>query len=240
MVILVADGKIKNTNTILNKLLDLKLVSLYENINKNKKFRFGKKFNKIYGQDRLDEKINDIDFKISPSAFFQVNRKQTKKLYQLASDYLDPRKDEKVLDLYCGVGSISLTIADKVKEVIGVEILEEAVINARENAKINGIENARFIADKSENIIDKISESYQGINKIILDPPRSGLHKNLVEQLLNSNNIEKIVYISCNPSTQARDLKLLKEKYKLEKISMVDMFANSVHVESICTLIREN
>ena len=238
MVILIADGKIKNTNTILNKLLDLKLVSLYENINTNKRFRYGKNFRKIYGQDKIVDKINDLEFEISPQSFFQINRQQTEKLYNLAIDYLDPKEEDKILDLYCGVGSISLSAAEKSGEVLGVEILEEAIKNARKNAIINKIENANFVAEKSENIIEKISEKYQGINKIILDPPRSGLHKDLVEELLESKNIEKIVYISCNPATQARDLKKLKEKYEIENISLVDMFPNTVHVECIALIQR--
>lgn len=238
MIILVTKNKVSKINNLLGKLLDINLVSLYENINKNPRFRFGKEFNKLYGKDYLIDKLFDFQFKVSPSSFFQVNRLQTEKLYKLAVEGLDLKKEDIVLDLYCGIGTISMLAAKGSKEVIGVEISEKAIEDARFNQELNKVENTRFIAGKSEDIIEKLIEEENIIpNKVILDPPRSGIDEKLVNKLLELK-VEKIAYVSCNSSTQARDLKLLKEAYKIDKVYAVDMFCNSVHVETIALLSK--
>lgn len=141
-------------------------------------------------------------------------------------------------DLYCGIGTISLFAARNAKKVIGVEIVENAIEDARKNAEFNSIDNVRFICGKSEEILEKLLDEEKIIpNKIILDPLRAGLDEKLIKKLLEIMP-EKISYISCNSSTQARDLKLLKEKYKIEKIQPVDMFCNSIHVETIALIQR--
>ena len=236
MVIMVADSPIKKLNNIINELLELNVVSIYENINKSSKYHYGQKFKHIYGQKSLEDKIFNIKYQLSPQSFFQVNPRQVENLYKKAIENLNLEKKDKVLDLYSGIGTISLSLADKVEEVLGVEQVKEAVEDARKNAEENQIKNARFISGKVENIIDKITEE-KVYNKVILDPPRSGVEKTVLERLLKLEP-EKISYISCNPSTQARDLKILKEKYKVEKVMPIDMFAHSSHVECIALIQR--
>ncbi len=236
-IVLVTKDRAKYTNNLLQELLELNLHSLFENINTGK-LRFGEKFNKIYGEDYLVDKLLDFEFKLSPSSFFQVNRAQAEKLYKLALNWLDINEKDRILDLYCGVGTISLNAANKAKEVYGVEISEQAVENARANAAENKIANTYFAAGKSEDIIEKLIKEEKFIpDKIILDPPRAGLDSSLIE-VLNKLKVQKISYISCNPSTQARDLKLLSQMYKIEKSYAVDMFCHSAHVETVALLTR--
>ncbi len=238
-IVLVTKDRVKYTNNLLNELLELNLNSLFENINTGK-LRFGEKFNKIYGEDYIKDKLMNFEFKLSPSSFFQVNRTQAEKLYKLALDYLEINKEDKILDLYCGVGTISLNAAKNAKAVCGVEISEEAVENARENAAENKITNAYFAAGKSEDIIEKLTQEEKFIpDKIILDPPRAGLDSSLID-ILNHMKVKKISYISCNSSTQARDLKLLSKSYKIEKAYAVDLFCHSVHVETVALLSKLN
>jgi 23S rRNA (uracil1939-C5)-methyltransferase len=194
----------------------------------------------LKGEGVIYEKINngfrDLVFKISPNSFFQTNTMQAEKLYMTASDFGDFNIDDDVLDLYSGAGSIALFIADNVKSVRGVEIIDEAIQNAIENMNINGIENCEFVISDIKEFIEK--ESLSGYNKIILDPPRSGLHPEICE-ILSETNFERIVYVSCNPSTQARDLKIIcgKGNYRIEKIQSVDMFPQTYHVENVVSLI---
>lgn len=145
------------------------------------------------------------------------------------------KKDDKIFDLYCGVGSISLSVAKEGPEVIGIEIVESAVDDARENAENNNI-SARFVHGPAEESIEKLWEEEKiSPNKIIVDPPRKGLDEKLVN-FLKENPVKRLVYISCNPATQARDLKSLKEVYKVEKISLVNLFPNTAHVETIALI----
>lgn len=236
MLILVSKEKINKLKLILGDLIDANVVSIYENINHRDKFHYGEEFNLIYGKEILEEKINDLKYNLSPKSFFQVNRKQTENLYNYAIELLDVRENEKIADLYCGVGTISIEIAKRGAEVIGVEIVEDAVKDARINAEKNNLE-VRFIKGASEIILEKLEEEKIRPKKILVDPPRRGMDKNLVEYL-KKNNYEKIVYISCNASTQARDLKILKESYNIEKIKVYDLFPNTSHVECIALIQR--
>ncbi|WP_138159659.1 23S rRNA (uracil(1939)-C(5))-methyltransferase RlmD [Peptoniphilus catoniae] len=238
LVVLIGKSKLKYAADLIDQPKNLKIKSIYQNIRQNPKFRFGKEFIKVYGDDVLIDKLADYEFEISPSSFFQVNRSQTERLYQLAIDNLDLKKEDKVLDLYCGIGTISIAVAKFVNQVVGVEISKQAVENARKNAQRNEISNARFIAGKSEEIIDRLIEEGYKANKIILDPPRAGLDKKLITSL-EKLGAEKISYISCNPSSQARDIKLLKKTYKVERVSPVDLFCHSVHVEALALLVKE-
>lgn len=237
MLILSAKEKINKLHLILPKLLDANVVSIYENINMDSKFHYGKEFNLIYGEDHLLEKVNDFYYKLSPKSFFQVNRLQAEKLYKRAMDFLNVNKDETICDLYCGVGTLSLEIALRGARVIGVEIVEDAVNDARENAKENGLE-ARFIAGRSEEILEKLEDGEKIIiDKILVDPPRKGLDKTLVEYL-KEKSYSKIVYISCNAATLTRDLEMLKETYKVEKIEIFDLFPNTVSIETLALLSK--
>lgn len=235
MIVLVSIKGAKKTNELLNQLLEINLKSLFENINTTKN-RFSKKFKKLYGEDYIIDEIGGYKFKISPESFFQVNRKQAEKLYKKAIDSLEINSEDIILDLYCGIGTLSL-LASSAKEVIGVEIVEKAVEDARENAELNKVHNTRFIAGKSEEIIEKLIEENIKPSKIIIDPPRAGIDKKLVEKIIELSP-EKIAYISCNPTTQARDIKLLEERYKVEQSTPVDMFCNSVHCEDMALMTK--
>ncbi|MDD2447809.1 MAG: 23S rRNA (uracil(1939)-C(5))-methyltransferase RlmD, partial [Tissierellia bacterium] len=172
-------------------------------------------------------------FKISPLSFFQVNPVQTEILYKKALEYADLKGAETVIDAYCGIGTISLFLSQKAKKVYGVEIVGQAIEDAKENAKINGIENVEFILGESETVIPKLYEEGIRTDVIVVDPPRKGCDKKLLEVIAKMAP-EKIVYVSCNPSTMARDLKYLTEKgYQVKEIQPVDQFPMTVHVESI-------
>ncbi|WP_073183338.1 23S rRNA (uracil(1939)-C(5))-methyltransferase RlmD [Anaerosphaera aminiphila] len=239
MIVFVTSGEVKKFNTLLPNLIDSKVVAVFENKNTSGHYRFGKKFKKLYGEEFITEELLGLKFKLSPRSFFQVNHSQTEKLYNTAIDFLDLKNSDTLLDLYCGIGTITLLGAKNAGEVVGVEIVEDAIEDARENAELNNIDNVRFICGKSEEIVEKLLEDENlSFNKIILDPPRTGLNEELIETLLKIEP-EKISYISCNPSTQARDLKLLSEKYSVDLVQPVDMFCNSVHIESVVGLNRK-
>lgn len=216
------------------------LTSVAVNINKEKtNVILGKETNIIWGETYIRDSLLGKDFLISPNSFYQVNHNQCEKLYAKAKDFAGLIGTETVLDLYCGVGTIGLTMAENVKQLVGIEIIPQAIENAKENAKINHITNAQFIcadAPKGAEILKK-----QGVNPdiIILDPPRKGCGKSLfdtIEQL----SPKKIVYVSCDSATLARDLAILKEKgYEAKKVSAVDMFPRTPHVECV-TLIEKD
>jgi len=237
LILVSKKGKIE-IKSILSNLIDSGVKSIYLNYNSSDK-HYSREFEKIYGENYIEEKILDLNYKVSPQSFFQINRSATEKLYEKAIEYLEIKEDDKVFDLYCGVGSISLSVAKKGAEVIGIEIVESAVENARKNADNNKIE-ARFAKGAAEDIIERLwQEERISPNKIIVDPPRRGLDEKLVN-FLKENPVERIVYISCNPATQARDLKSLKEVYKVEKISLVNLFPETAHVETVALLSKLN
>lgn len=216
------------------------LTSVAVNINKEKtNVILGKETSIIWGEKYIRDSLLGKDFLISPNSFYQVNHNQCEKLYAKAKDFAGLIGTETVLDLYCGVGTIGLTMAENVKQLVGIEIIPQAIENAKENAKINHITNAQFIcadAPKGAEILKK-----QGVNPdiIILDPPRKGCEKSLfdtIEQL----SPKKIVYVSCDSATLVRDLAILKEKgYEAKKVSAVDMFPRTPHVECV-TLIEKD
>ena len=235
LLILVTRGKKVEIKDILADLIEARVKSIYLNYNVGDKFHYSREFEKIYGEDSIEEKLLDINYKISPESFFQINRLATEKLYQKAIEYLEPKAEDKIYDLYCGVGSISLSIAKSGAQVIGIEIVDSAVDDARINAENNNME-ARFVKGAAEEAIEKLwQEEKISPNKIIVDPPRKGLDEKLVN-FLKENPVERLVYISCNSATQARDLKSLKEVYRVEKVALVNLFPNTAHSESICFL----
>lgn len=176
------------------------------------------------------ELIDKYKFKISSMSFFQKNTTVMLKLYKYIKNLLNNRKN--VLDLYCGVGTIGIFISDVVKSVTGIEIINEGIDDAKENAKINNISNISFINGKVEDYINEFEDT----DTIIVDPPRIGLDKKTINQLITLNT-KQIIYISCNSTTLARDLKLLQEKYKIDSIKLFDMFPNTYHVECVVNLI---
>lgn len=185
----------------------------------------------IYGSDYIFIDVNNYKYAIYPKSFFQVNTDMISKLYDKVLEYAG--KGENLLDLYCGAGTIGIYLAKNFNSVRGIEINESAVLSANLNKKINNINNISFECKKASDI----SNIYEDI--VVVDPPRSGLDKNTVNILL-SNNINKIIYVSCNPITLARDLNVLKDKYELKDMTLFDMFPNTRHVETVCVLERKN
>ena len=242
MVILVtAFSKISHSYELVHRLIKEApgVISVYQNINpQDGSFTYGKDYNHLFGKETLKDYIGDLEFEISPNSFFQVNRQQTKILYTLAKGYLNATKDDIVFDIFCGIGTISLFIADVVKEVVGIESVKQAVLDAEANAKLNSIKNVEFSYGKAEEVFPKLIKQGKQANKIILDPPRKGCERALLDEILK-HNIERIIYISCNPSTLARDVKILLEGgYKVKEVQPVDMFPHSAHVETVCLLVR--
>lgn len=196
----------------------------------------------LFGSGYIMEKLvssegKEFVFKISPNSFFQTNTLQTNTLFSVAKEFGKFSADDKVLDLYCGAGSISIFISSSVDKVTGVELIDDAINNANTNMKLNEIKNTDFISsDIKDYLNDYEIKSY---NKIILDPPRSGLHPEISE-VLSDSDVERIVYVSCNPSTQARDVQIIcsKGKFRIEKIQPVDMFPHTYHVENVVSLVR--
>ena len=195
--------------------------------------KYNSKYEVLHGDSYINEYLNDYKFKISPSAFFQINIKQTINLYNKIKSLLE--NNDKVLDLYCGIGSIGIYVSDKVKELVGVEINEESVKNAEENKQVNNVNCAKFYSGDVEKVINKIKFKP---NIIIVDPPRSGLSLKTVDSLLKIN-ADKIIYVSCDPITLARDLNKLKIKYNIAFITPYDMFPNTSHVECVVLLTKK-
>ena len=193
----------------------------------------------LYGNDFITEYIDDLKFKIYPNSFFQVNYEQMLKMYQKALDYAQIDKNDIVYDLYCGIGTISLLLAKKAKYVYGIEVVEQSIKSAKENAKENCIENIEFICGKVENQIKELTKKSKTPDIIVLDPARKGCEPSVLNTIL-SVSPKKIVYISCNPSTLARDLKILIDscKYSLQEVTPFDLFCHSTHIENVVLLSR--
>ena len=209
-------------------------------INKNRgNAILGDKFVCISGEPYTRDSIGDIQFNISPASFYQVNPQQTKKLYDTAISFANLTGTETVIDLYCGIGTISLYAAKNAAHVYGVEVVPQAIENARENARLNNIENASFYAGKAEEVLPKLYE--EGLTKadvVIVDPPRKGCDETALSTIADIAP-ERIVYVSCDPATLARDLKFLKTKgYEPQKVQPVDMFPQTVHVEACVLLVK--
>lgn len=186
----------------------------------------------ILGIKKISINLNNYMYKVSSSAFFQKNTNMTIKLYDYIKELLN--KDERVLDLYCGSGGIGIYVSDKVKNVLGIEIIDDAVIDAKENVRINSVDNISFISGKVEDNLDNIKD----VDTLIVDPPRIGLNKKAVENILKINS-KRIIYVSCNSTTLARDINYLKNKYVLKSIKLFDLFPNTHHVETICLMERK-
>jgi 23S rRNA (uracil1939-C5)-methyltransferase len=190
----------------------------------------------FFGKGFVTEKLGEFNFKISPKSFFQTNTKQAEVLYNVVKDFASLKGNETVYDLYCGTGSIGIFLSKKAKEIIGVDVIEEAIMDAKENADLNHISSASFYTgDVIEICNDKFFSSHGTADVVIVDPPRAGLHPKLIGKLLEIAS-GKIVYVSCNVATQARDLQLLSEQYVVEKIQPVDMFPHTHHIESVALL----
>jgi 23S rRNA (uracil1939-C5)-methyltransferase len=190
----------------------------------------------VHGKGYITERLENFRFKISPKSFFQTNTKQAEKLYAIARNFAELTGSEILYDLYCGTGSIGIFVSPLTKKVIGVEVIDEAIDDANENARLNKITNTSFYTgDVIDVCNDHFFEENGTADVIIVDPPRAGLHGKLVEKLLQIE-APVIVYVSCNPATQARDINILNEKYTVEKIQPVDMFPHTHHIENVIQL----
>lgn len=216
--------------------------TIVKNINmKNTNVILGQENINLYGNGYIEDVLGEYKFKISPLSFYQVNPKQAEKLYNLGIEMAKVSKEDTVFDLYCGIGTISLFIAKYAKKVYGVEIVEQAIKDAKQNAKINNIENVQFIAGDTKIVLEDLIYK-KGIiaDIVIFDPPRKGLDNNSINNILKIKP-KKIVYISCNPATLIRDLALFEKLYEVKTIIPVDMFPFTKHVECVSVLeLKEN
>ncbi len=230
----------KETDTS-EKMLCIKSISLNINTEKTNVI-LGKDIKTIYGQSYIEDYIGDIRYQISPLSFYQVNPEQTVKLYQTALEYADLQGGEVVWDLYCGIGTISLFLAQKAAKVCGVEIVPQAIEDAKKNAKLNGFTNTEFFVGAAEDVVPEQYEKSNGAlwaDVVTLDPPRKGCDEKLLETVVNMAP-KKIVYVSCDPATLARDLKYLCDKrYELKRVRACDMFGHSGHVETVVLLSNQ-
>lgn len=217
------------------------LKSIVQNINsKNTNVILGEKCKTLWGNDTIVDTIGDFKFNISPLSFFQVNPIQTEILYNKALEYADLQGNEIVFDAYCGTGTISLFLSQKAKKVYGVEIIPEAIQNAKVNARQNNIDNVEFIVGEAEKVIPEIINSGVKADVVVVDPPRKGCEKSLLEAIAKMKP-EKIVYVSCDPGTLARDLGILDNLgYKTLEVQPVDMFPMTGHVETVVRLHRKD
>lgn len=215
--------------------------TIVKNINmKNTNVILGQENINLYGNGYIEDVLGEYKFKISPLSFYQVNPKQAEKLYNLGIEMAEVSKEDTVFDLYCGIGTISLFVAKYAKKVYGVEIVEQAIKDAKQNAKINNIENVQFIAGDTKIVLEDLIYN-KGIiaDIVIFDPPRKGLDNNSINNILKIKP-KKIVYISCNPATLVRDLALFEELYEVKTIIPVDMFPFTKHVECVSVLHRKS
>ena len=222
----------------LTKIKGMKSICL--NVNKEKtNVILGSRVIPLWGDPFITDKIGEISYQISPLSFYQVNPVQTKKLYDIALDYADLHGDEVVWDLYCGIGTISLFLAQKAKQVYGVEIIPQAIEDAKKNAELNDIHNTNFYVGAAEEVLPKAyKEEKIYADVIVVDPPRKGCDQSLLDTII-AMAPKRVVYVSCDPATLARDLKYLCEKdFELVKVRAVDQFSYSVHVETVALLSR--
>ena len=247
MVCLVMNGeKLPHAEKLVDKLCEISgMTSITISVNKAKtNVIMGNEIKLLWGQTYITDYIGNVKYQISPLSFYQVNPVQTEKLYGLALDYADLNGNETVWDLYCGIGTISLFLAQNAKQVYGVEIVPQAIDDARNNAKINDITNAEFYVGKAEEVLPEYYREYQEshggetahADVIVVDPPRKGCEESLLQTIVDMQP-EKVVYVSCDSATLARDVKFLRESgYELKKITPVDQFPNTVHVETVVLL----
>lgn len=242
MVCMIINGdKLPKSEVLVDKLKDIPgMTSISINVNKEKTNRIlGDRCLTLWGREYIEDYIGDIKYQISPLSFYQVNPVQTTKLYQTALEYAGLEGNEIVWDLYCGIGTISLFLAQKAKQVYGVEIVPQAIEDAKRNAKLNDIENAEFFVGAAEDVLPgkyKESAGTMAADVIVVDPPRKGCEESLLDTIVQMKP-KRVVYVSCDPATLARDLKYLCARgYELKRVRGCDMFSQSFHVETVVLL----
>ena len=242
MIVLVANGKklpyLKELASVLKENIP-GFKTLVVNVNTQKtNVILGKENIVAYGDGMIRDYIGELVFEISPLSFFQVNPLQTEVLYNKALEYANLGENDTVFDIYCGIGTISLFLAQKAKKVYGIEIVEDAIKDAKRNAKINNMDNVEFYVGKAEEVVPKMYSEGKTANVVVVDPPRKGCDEKVLDTIV-SMKPDRVVYVSCNPSTLARDLAYLNERgYKCHEIQPVDMFPHSVHVENVAWLSK--
>ncbi len=237
MVCLVINGdSIPKKEDIINRITAYsdKVKSIILNINRERtNVIMGKKCLTIYGKDHITDTLCGLNFDISPLSFYQINHDQTEKLYSIAKEYANLTGKEFLIDLYCGAGTIGLSMADKVKRVLGIEIIPQAIENAKANALNNNIQNAEFICADAALAAKDLTKKKTRPDVVIIDPPRKGCDSSVIDAICTMSPI-RVVYVSCDPETLARDLALFKEKgYITEEVTPVDMFPRTQHVETV-------
>ena len=242
MVVLVANGtNLPHLNELASVLKENipGFKTLVLNVNKAKtNVILGKENKVIYGNGKINDYIGDLVFEISPLSFFQVNPIQTEVLYNKALEYAELKENDTVFDIYCGIGTISLFLAQKATKVYGIEIVEDAIKDAKINAKLNNLNNVEFYVGKAEEVVPKMYSEGKTANVVMVDPPRKGCDEKVLDTIV-SMQPDRVVYVSCNPSTLARDLAYLDERgYKCVEIQPVDMFPHTMHVETVAKLRR--
>ena len=243
MVVLVANGKKLPYLNELASVLEENIPgfkTLVVNVNKEKtNVILGKENRVIYGEGKINDYIGDLVFEISPLSFFQVNPVQTEVLYNKALEYAELKENDTVFDIYCGIGTISLFLAQKATKVYGIEIVEAAIEDAKINARLNKLDNTEFYAGKAEEVVPKMYKEGKTANVVVVDPPRKGCDDKVLDTIV-SMAPDRVVYVSCNPSTLARDLAYLDERgYKCVEIQPVDMFPHTMHVECVAKIIKK-
>lgn len=241
IVIITRTSKLPHEAQFVEKIVERhpEVTSIMHNINnKRTNVIFGNKMRRLWGEEYIHDTIGDLKFAISALSFYQINPKQTKILYDKALEFADLTGGETVIDAYCGIGSISLFLAQKAKKVYGVEIVPEAIEDAKKNAEINGLSNTEFVVGQAEEVMPKWTAEGLKPDVIVVDPPRKGCDESLLNAMVEMAP-KRIVYVSCNPSTLARDLVTLTEGgYKLKKVQPVDMFPQTTHVECVALMSR--
>lgn len=242
MLCLVLNGsELPHCSQFVNRITEQfpELASIMLNINRERtNVILGKKSRLIYGKDHITDTLCGVRFDISPMAFYQINHDGAEQLYRIAGEFAQLTPDDVLLDLYCGAGTIGLSLAHQVKEVIGVEIVREAVENATQNARKNGIENARFLCGDAAQAAQTLAKEGIRPNVVIIDPPRKGCSPDLLHTIAEMNP-DRLVYVSCNSATLARDAAILKELgYIPRRLQAVDMFPRTAHVECVALMTR--
>ena len=222
-------------NAIISNFSEVKTIAKNIN-NKNTNVILGNKTEILFGEGYIYDYLGNKKFKISPMSFYQVNPIQTEKLYSKAVEFAELSGNETIFDLYCGIGTIGIFASDSVKKIYGIETIPEAIEDAKENAQINNIENSEFFCGDVEEVLPKlINDRNLSADVVFIDPPRKGCEKKAIDTILKIQP-KRIVYVSCNPATLGRDLKLLEAKYELKKLAICDMFCFTSHVECVAAI----
>lgn len=241
VVFITKENKLPHHTSLIRDLIQQhpSITSVIQNIQPTKTSRImGEKSITLYGKDTIEEKLNQIQFNLSATAFFQLNPYQTERLYTRVLEALEADKHDIVVDAYCGVGTIGLSLAPNVKKVLGMDTIPSAIEDAKQNAKALGYHNTEYIVGEAETVLPKWMKAKDKPTAIVVDPPRLGLDERL-KQALIQYPVQKLVYVSCNPSTLARDLITLTQAYKVEWIQSIDMFPHTARVEAIVRLTKK-